>query len=300
MSQEGVPVTILINNYNYGRFLAEAIDSALDQTYRNIEVIVVDDGSVDNSREIISGYGNRIIPILKENGGQASAFNAGIVASRGEIICMLDSDDLFHPNKVEKIVSHCRPNTMVYHRLELFSSAGVIPSEITKRIDYYTYAQHYRFLPYAASPTSGIAIHRDLAMRLLSLPTQHVRACADDFLVRGAALIGEIVGIPDVLAAYRVHGENSWFGKQKLKSAGFMEELEEYLNRKLVENGKDPVIDFYHSMYARDYIPQRPGELANLAISVLRHHPDMITARFFIKTMARALQRGCSPNSLNA
>ena len=75
-------VSILINNYNYGYFLGAAIESALSQTYQNIEIIVVDDGSTDNSREIIAHYGNHIIPILKENGGQASAFNAGFAASR--------------------------------------------------------------------------------------------------------------------------------------------------------------------------------------------------------------------------
>ena len=77
-------VTVLINNYNYGRFLREAIDSALNQTYGNVEVVVVDDGSTDESRDIIDGYAGRIVSVLKKNGGQGSAFNAGIAASRGE------------------------------------------------------------------------------------------------------------------------------------------------------------------------------------------------------------------------
>ena len=83
-------VTILICNYNYGRFLAEAIESALAQTWKNIEVIVVDDGSTDESREILTKYKGKIRIILKENGGQASAFNAGIAKARGEIVCFLD------------------------------------------------------------------------------------------------------------------------------------------------------------------------------------------------------------------
>ena len=72
MVQSDLLVTILINNYNYGRFLRDAIDSALNQTYRNLEVIVVDDGSTDESREVIASYGDRIIPVLKENGERLS------------------------------------------------------------------------------------------------------------------------------------------------------------------------------------------------------------------------------------
>ncbi len=97
--------SIIINNYNYELFLTESIDSALNQTYENIEVIVVDDGSTDNSRNLIAKYGNRIIPILKDNGGQASSLNAGFKACQGEIILFLDSDDLFHPSKVEVLVN---------------------------------------------------------------------------------------------------------------------------------------------------------------------------------------------------
>jgi len=97
-------VSILIDNYNYGRFLSQAIDSALNQTYSPTEVIVVDDGSTDNSREIIASYGNKIIPVLKENGGEASAYNAGFAASQGDIICLLNSDDAFLPEKVVEVV----------------------------------------------------------------------------------------------------------------------------------------------------------------------------------------------------
>jgi glycosyltransferase involved in cell wall biosynthesis len=106
-------VSIIINNYNYDRFLAEAIDSALDQTYPFVEVIVVDDGSTDNSRNIIASYGNRIIPVLKSNGGQASSLNEGFKASKGEIIFFLDSDDLFYPEKIDKIVNYFIENNLV-------------------------------------------------------------------------------------------------------------------------------------------------------------------------------------------
>src|SRR5262249_8062926 len=96
--------SIIINNYNYGRFLNDAINSALAQSYPNVEVIVVDDGSTDNSREIIAGYGDRIVPVLKENRGQPSAFNAGFATSGGDVILFLDSDDALLPTAVERAV----------------------------------------------------------------------------------------------------------------------------------------------------------------------------------------------------
>jgi glycosyltransferase involved in cell wall biosynthesis len=97
-------VSILINNYNYENFIENAIRSSLNQTYDNIEVIVVDDGSTDASCERIQRYENDVIPIYKENGGQASAFNAGFAVSQGEIIVFLDSDDVFLVEKIQTIV----------------------------------------------------------------------------------------------------------------------------------------------------------------------------------------------------
>ena len=93
-------VSIIVNNYNYERFLTEAIDSALNQTYCNTEVIVVDDGSTDGSLEIIASYGHQIIPLLKGNGGQNSALNAGFSLSRGDVVLFLDSDDVLCPTAV--------------------------------------------------------------------------------------------------------------------------------------------------------------------------------------------------------
>lgn len=95
-------VNIIINNYNYDRFLSQAIDSVLNQTCPR--VIVVDDGSTDDSRNVILGHGDRILPILKENGGQFSAFKAAVEQSKGDLLFFLNSDDIFLPNKVEKLV----------------------------------------------------------------------------------------------------------------------------------------------------------------------------------------------------
>src|SRR4029079_13012949 len=70
-------VSVIVNNFNYERYVGQAIESALGQTYPHVEVIVVDDGSQDASRTVIEGFGDRVIALLKENGGQGSAFNVG-------------------------------------------------------------------------------------------------------------------------------------------------------------------------------------------------------------------------------
>src|SRR6266480_1263575 len=109
-------VSIIVNNYNYERFLTEAIDSALNQTYGNTEVIVVDDGSTDGSLEIIASYGHRIIPLLKGNGGQNSALNAGFSLSRGDVILFLDSDDVLLPTAVEAALeAFAEPDVVKVH-----------------------------------------------------------------------------------------------------------------------------------------------------------------------------------------
>ena len=97
-------VSIIIRNWNYGRFLRDAIDSALAQTHIETEVVVVDDGSTDESRDILAVYGNQVRVLLKENGGEASAVNAGFELATGDIILFLDSDDVLSPHVAARVV----------------------------------------------------------------------------------------------------------------------------------------------------------------------------------------------------
>lgn len=97
-------VSIIINNYNYERFIKAAIDSTLNQTYPHTEVIVVDDCSTDQSREIIAGYGDRITWETGPNQGGNHARNRGFALSKGNYIQFLDADDYLMPEKIEKQV----------------------------------------------------------------------------------------------------------------------------------------------------------------------------------------------------
>jgi len=98
-------VSIVIPVYNGRRYLAEAIDSVLAQTYPHVEVVVVNDGSTDNSAEIIASYGNRIVVVEQENQGVGAARNAGMQRATGQFIALLDQDDWWRPEKLEKQVA---------------------------------------------------------------------------------------------------------------------------------------------------------------------------------------------------
>jgi len=93
-------VTVIIPAYNSGIYLKEAVESALGQDYPNLEVIVIDDGSTDDSLSFLTPYLNRIFIITSENFGAASARNLGILASSGEYLAFLDSDDKWISNKI--------------------------------------------------------------------------------------------------------------------------------------------------------------------------------------------------------
>ncbi|MGE5047089.1 MAG: glycosyltransferase family 2 protein, partial [Deltaproteobacteria bacterium] len=116
----GPLVSIVIDNYNYARFLPHCIETALAQTWPHTEVLVVDDASTDGSQEIIARY-PAAIPVLRAvNGGQAAALNAGFLRSRGSIVIFLDSDDSLEPHAVERIVHGWRPGVAkIQYRLTI-------------------------------------------------------------------------------------------------------------------------------------------------------------------------------------
>lgn len=98
--------SVVIATYNYGRFVSRAIDSVLGQTLTDYEIIVVDDGSTDDTPERLHAYDGRITSVRRENGGQASAYNDGIARSRGRFVCILDADDELLPDALTVFAHH--------------------------------------------------------------------------------------------------------------------------------------------------------------------------------------------------
>jgi glycosyltransferase involved in cell wall biosynthesis len=123
----GAPaVSVVIPTYNRAWCLREAVDSALTQEFADFELVVVDDGSTDDTRQVLKGYGDRVTVLSLENRGVSAARNAGIAAARGALIAFLDSDDLWLPGKlrrqVEFFASH--PEALICQTEELWFKHG--------------------------------------------------------------------------------------------------------------------------------------------------------------------------------
>lgn len=212
-------VSVVVNNFNYGRFVAEAIDSALRQAYDRIEVIVVDDGSTDDSRDVIESYGKEVITIFKPNEGQASAFNAGFARSSGDVICFLDADDLFLPIKVERIADAYADSELAwcFHPVQAVDAlARPIPGPFDIRYANGRYdfrSEYKRGKPiFWAPPTSGLTFRRGLLEKLLPMPLQ-IRITSDNYLTFSTPAFAPGYYISECLSLQRIHGANAYTAK---------------------------------------------------------------------------------------
>jgi len=219
LTDQALVVSIIINNYNYDRFLRAAIDSAVGQSYRPLEVIVVDDGSIDHSRDIICSYSNQITPILKENGGQASALNAGFAQSHGDIVIFLDADDVLLPEaaRLAAEVFLDKPHvSKVMYRMEIIDATGRRTGAI-KPADYLRLpsgdlSRQILAFPFDMTwmPTSGNAFSGRVLHQIFPIPAASFRILADFYLSHVTPLFGPVVFLEEVGGCYRIHGHNNY------------------------------------------------------------------------------------------
>lgn len=303
-------ISVLINNYNYGQYLKECIDSVLNQTYQNFELIIVDDGSTDNSSLILDQYSvidQRIKIIKKENSGQLSAFNAGFRASKGEIIFFLDADDLYTKNYLAFASSFYkeRPDIdMLYVSLQRFGKDDSIFTKGEREVGYSICRAYFELLGETidigfANPTSTISIRRSSLASILPLDLElDWRMRADDCINRGCSLIGgKKYFSKKILVHYRVHGNNGFFGKKNgayLKDNQFKYALKvDRFNRTMLEKNKI-IID--SQLLYREYrlLPEIDLKLFKAYKAMLKEKPISLSywKRFILsRRMAKRFKR---------
>jgi glycosyltransferase involved in cell wall biosynthesis len=204
-------VSVIIPNYNYAKYLREAIDSVLAQTYRNIEIIVVDDGSKDDSKKILESYGEKITAIFQANQGVSAARNNGVAASKGEYVAFLDADDIWLARKIElQIEKFVNDKTLglVHVGVEDIDAQGKV---IGTHLNGLTGEVSHELLRFKLSVIlgggSGIMIPRKILDEIGGFDLRLSTSADWDFFYRISSRY-QIGFIDDLLLKYRIHVSN--------------------------------------------------------------------------------------------
>jgi len=209
--------SIVIVNYNYARFLKQAIESALAQTYHDTEVIVIDDGSTDDSAEVIRSYGNLIVSVLKNNGGQSSCYTHGLAVSSGDLVLYLDADDYLHSRCLSEVIENWKEGCVKAHfYLDVVDERGarmdaVVPSgRLGRGTD--PLKMMRLFGAYCSPPGSGNIYSRDFLSKILPKENdsdfrrfEAIHFGGDAVTILAAPYFGTIEAVPRILGCYRRH-----------------------------------------------------------------------------------------------
>jgi glycosyltransferase involved in cell wall biosynthesis len=272
-------VSILIACYNYQKFVRDALCSALDQTYERIEVIFVDDGSTDESlvvaQRVAEEHPGRITIISQANGGQVKAMLAGLRASRGSLICMLDADDRFCPEKVARVVDRFAQSpelVQVSHGRRFIDEFGsLLGTERRKLPEGDVTPQLLRWANYEWVVTSCLAYGREILQELLENAADHPVAVVDLHTTASAPFLGPIGAIAEPLTEYRIHGVNMHRDANRLL---WREATIEVINKAAARTGRSESIDW---------------RADNLLVLMKRHTADPPTRRESIRALARSI-----------
>lgn len=219
-------VSVLICTYNYARYLPQCLSSVLGQTRPPDEIVVLDDGSTDNTPEVMKKF-PEVRYVYQQNTGKAIAFGRAVSLSTGDIVCHLDADDYWHPRKLERVLPCFEENPKlagVLHEVEHVDDSG--------RALHFPWASQHRSqrmaltlaecedvgflypLPKARGRFFGVpntsSIRRASLQDLMPLTSQ-VKGSVDGVLVAAGLRYG-MAYLPEALAAYRIHGDNAGFG----------------------------------------------------------------------------------------
>ena len=227
--------SVLITNHNYERYIGEAIQSVLAQTYPNFEVVVCDDGSTDNSCEVIDAWRKRdprVWLVRQSNGGQGAALNAAFSAAKGDVIVLLDGDDMAVENRLALIIQafHRHPDAgTVTHALRILDPQGRQHGRDPEEpLDEGWLAPALLRGPEPVfPPTSGLAIRAEIAKLVFPLPCKLIPKAHWDWVVReGAAFLAPVAALSEAPGIYRLHGHN-FFGHSRLTT---LEQIEHRLD----------------------------------------------------------------------
>jgi glycosyltransferase involved in cell wall biosynthesis len=218
-------VSVVIPTHNSATFIAEALNGVFAQTYRRFEVIVIDDGSSDNTRAVLEAFGDRIRYVHQDNRGPAAARNAGIRISRGEFVCFLDADDAWTPNKLESQVRFMETHSdvgLLFADAEECEGVTLQKPSILATMIFGADALSQQPLPEAFRklvvenfvPTSTV-MARMSCLAKAGLFDEELQNAEDRDMWLRLAATSEVACVPRVLATKRSHGANISFRTER-------------------------------------------------------------------------------------
>jgi glycosyltransferase involved in cell wall biosynthesis len=206
-------LSVVITNWNYERYVGDAIESALALRWPDVEVVVVDDGSTDGSRAVLQRYSDRVHVLHTANGGQREAANRGYAIASGDVVIFLDADDMLPADLPGHLDVAMAPEvSKVQFRMQRIDAEGRPFGDPFPRVRAVPSAERIRrwqirTTGYPTPPGSGNAYARWFLDRVMPVGPETGRA-ADSALLAAAPLLGDVRWLPDVLVRYRVHGAN--------------------------------------------------------------------------------------------
>ncbi len=225
MNVKKLTTSCVINNYNYAEYLVQAINSALNQTIKFDEIIIVDDASTDNSANVVAQFDHANIKFyLKEkNQGQLSSFNEGFLAATGDLIFFLDADDMYESHYLENALifynRHRECDFLICAYKKFGSVEGIFQADTVDLDLGYSAIRTFCLGVWIGSITSTLSMRREILEKFLPIPfTEDWRVRADDCLVWGASLVGAkkfYLSQPSVM--YRIHQNNQYHNQKSLE-----------------------------------------------------------------------------------
>lgn len=204
-------ISVIIPNYNYGRFIGEAIESALVQTLSPAEVIVVDDGSTDDSVKVVESFGEKVKLIRQQNGGVGKARNVGAAGSKGEFLAFLDADDIWVADKLRKQMSFFEDASVGYVSCGMreFDVEGKTIAEYVPSGSDWTAENLLLFNAPIVASGSAFVVRKSVFEQIKGFDENpHLHPSEDwDFAYR-ALKAARVTATPELLVNYRNHGNN--------------------------------------------------------------------------------------------
>jgi len=278
-------VSVIIPVYNSEKFLKESIESVLSQTYHDIEIITINDGSTDDSIKILNQYSDKIILIDQKNCGLAEAVNAGLRKMSGKWMKWLSPDDILYPNAIEILVKEAKKlpeNTIIYSNWEMINEKG------KKMRDFYesnynnldNFDFNVKLLDAQQINVNTVLIHTSLFNQgCIMRPLDDTAAIDYDFFLRSAILYDiKFHLVEKNLLKYRIH-KNQTSHKHILKSLQYLEKIKKDILSELDEKTQDK---YYLSLKKYSKNKKIDKKSMDLGLKIIAKLPESISEKMLV------------------